>query len=727
MTTLYFKTIFESSNNVTPNFVQLAQPNSVNFHYYVTTAEIESHLKKKKKSSPGIDNISSPMVLANIEATQLLLNMCLLTNRIPDAWRMCKTVLIPKKVSSRPEDQRPITITSILYRTLTGIIARRLQRMISLSSYQKGFIPSDGIHQAITMVRSLHRRQKKIASIDIQKAFDNVPFDAIFAAAKAHGIDQVGLDFIHDIYRDGQTRIYINGAKSAPIKFLKGVKQGDPLSPILFNLVIDQLLHTLSTANKGIKLGTHFLAAIGYADDMILFGKSTTELSSLLATAVSFLNSIGLDLNVRKCFATVPGVAIDGNILEVKRVFKYLGAVIDCDNSARFSIEEFEQRIALLDHARLRGNQKLCLLRFHLLPAVLHRLVHEKSIARWLELMDTISRNHVRRWLHLPSKTSTAFFHLSNKYGGLGIMQLRYAVPSIASARLTRIQNSPTWFLVQLTKSEWYRKELSRVTSLCPVGSNQDRLLNDMAKHNPGHLNFLIGGSKLLNRHLSGRGQVVGGNFNKFVSLRSQDGGWSRARQTNPCRHQCGTDESLYHVLNDCRAMRTQYGARHDQIMHYLANQLRSKGLTVYVEKRFVSSDGRHLIPDLIAHDHRSGKAYIMDVGISFELVRESLNRTDLIKRHKYNDIRSEVGSFLARRLHATSSVECYGLVFGSRGSIAPVTLNILTGFGLSLGAIEKAMSKTVYSSYDILRQFRTTSTEQPSSTDATNLLLRSL
>src|SRR5699024_5033358 len=141
-------------------------------------------------------------------------------------------------------------------------------------------------------------------------------------------------------------------------------------------------------------------------------------------------------------------------------------------------------------------NQKLFLLRFHLLPAVLHRLVHEKSLCRWLESMDTVSRNHVKRWLHLSSKTSTAYFHLSNKFGGLGIPQLRYSVPTLASARLSRLQDSSTWFLQHLSTSHWFKKELDRVTSLRPIGSNQDRLLNDMAKHNPGHFNFLIGGSK---------------------------------------------------------------------------------------------------------------------------------------------------------------------------------------------------------------------------------------
>lgn len=171
----------------------------------------------------------------------------------PSLWKRNETILIPKKQSGLDDasNWRPITLSVMFVRLLHKILAARLSKSINLNLRQKSFIPVEGCAENILLLDTMIQRARKqhknlnIVGIDLSKAFDTVPVHSIRRALLRHNVDQKVIDYIIDTYSDATTNVSCGPNVVKNVKISRGVKQGDPLSPILFNLVLDELLDSL--------------------------------------------------------------------------------------------------------------------------------------------------------------------------------------------------------------------------------------------------------------------------------------------------------------------------------------------------------------------------------------------------------------------------------------------------------------------------------------------------
>ncbi|KRY07320.1 Retrovirus-related Pol polyprotein from type-1 retrotransposable element [Trichinella patagoniensis] len=156
----------------------------------------------------------------------------------PGLWRMdCQTTLIPKTDDPRPdaEDYRPITIVSCVYRLFSKIVTRQLEDSLSLNLHQKA-------------LREAHKRGKElnIVSRDLAKAFDTINHSSIDRALCMQGLDVDSRNFTAQMVTGSSTVIKGDGgALSNRIEINQGVRQGDPISPLLFNSVMVELIECL--------------------------------------------------------------------------------------------------------------------------------------------------------------------------------------------------------------------------------------------------------------------------------------------------------------------------------------------------------------------------------------------------------------------------------------------------------------------------------------------------
>jgi len=104
-----------------------------------------------------------------------------------------------------------------------------------------------------------------------------VSHSSITTAMRGVGLDPRFVEYIRGTYRRSETVLHISGQCSRGIQPRCGVRQGDPLSPLLFNLVVDSGLRAIPDA-VGYTLGHTVVKAIAFADDVILLAETPAGL-----------------------------------------------------------------------------------------------------------------------------------------------------------------------------------------------------------------------------------------------------------------------------------------------------------------------------------------------------------------------------------------------------------------------------------------------------------------
>ncbi|KAL1476953.1 hypothetical protein MTO96_036115 [Rhipicephalus appendiculatus] len=260
-------------------------------------------------SAPGSDGLTvrdprkiPPDVLA------LITNNWLTHHHFPDDLRISRTVFIPKcSNASSPSELRPITISSVLVRLFSRLLLARLQSHYFFHPLQSGFSADRAAQSNLLLLQGLMKHAKRhnrcnffAASLDLRKAFDSVSHAALLTSLREGGAHEDYIMAIIDMY-SAQSTVYSFRGQSDGLRVYvqHGIKQGDPLSPFLFNLTLDPLMHSLNTSGFGYQIQGRTVSALAYADDLILVA-STQELSRNLEAAQQHFSKIGLTLNPHK-------------------------------------------------------------------------------------------------------------------------------------------------------------------------------------------------------------------------------------------------------------------------------------------------------------------------------------------------------------------------------------------------------------------------------------------
>ncbi|GKC06378.1 RNA-directed DNA polymerase, eukaryota [Tanacetum coccineum] len=201
--------------------------------------------------------------------------------------------LIPKVQDPKfVNDYRPISLIGSLYKVVTKILATRLSFIISdlISDVQTAFLPNRQILDGPFIINELlswckHKKQQTMVfKVDFAKTYDSIRWDYLDDLLQAFGFGSRWRSWINGSLSSGKASILINGSPTFEFQFHCGLKQGDPLAPYLFILIMESLHLSFSRIVeagifKGIKIDNSVtISHLFYADDAM----SKEDLSHLL-------------------------------------------------------------------------------------------------------------------------------------------------------------------------------------------------------------------------------------------------------------------------------------------------------------------------------------------------------------------------------------------------------------------------------------------------------------
>lgn len=149
------------------------------------------------------------------------------------------------------------SFAKLVTKILANRLASKLNMMVSpnYSAFIKGRFIQDNFMLVQQTSRLLHQQNKAnlLLKLDITKAFDSVSWPFLIEVMKKLGFGQIWRDLVCGLLATSFTRILLNGLPGRHIKHRRGLRQGDPLSPMLFILVMNVLVYMFSKAeNEGL-------------------------------------------------------------------------------------------------------------------------------------------------------------------------------------------------------------------------------------------------------------------------------------------------------------------------------------------------------------------------------------------------------------------------------------------------------------------------------------------
>ncbi|GJW07864.1 RNA-directed DNA polymerase, eukaryota, reverse transcriptase zinc-binding domain protein [Tanacetum coccineum] len=277
--------------------------------------------------------------------------------------------LIPKIPNANlVKDFRPISLIGSLYKIIAKVLANRLAGKLGdlVNEVQSAFIADrqilDGPFILDELIQWCKRKkyQSIVFKVDFEKACDEVRLDFLDDILRKFGFGDKWCNWIQSCLRSSRGSIILNRSPTKEFQFFKGLKQGDPLSPFLFILVMKSLHIAFQRVEeagmfKGIKLGNSTsISHLFYADDAVFVGQwCESNINTLVSVLECFNKASGLKINMSKSKLMglhvdnekIKGAVLKLGCLSFKTPFSYLGSTVGGSMSRTQAWVDVVQRV----------------------------------------------------------------------------------------------------------------------------------------------------------------------------------------------------------------------------------------------------------------------------------------------------------------------------------------------------------------------------------------------
>ena len=690
----------------------------------ITPREVRNALLATKAlTAAGPDGVAAYKVKASAgDGTLLatLFNVWLIEQRIPDSLKEARSILLPKGKTDLHllGNWRPLTIGSILARIYTKILAKRLTSKVPLNPMQRGFIPAPGVSENILLLDRIIRLAKKtkgqlsVAFLDLAKAFDTVSHDLVQKGLERFNVPTKMLNIVQDMYTNVSTSFTLKTGTTNNINIKSGVKQGDPLSPILFDIAMDPLFCLLKSEGVPWNIGATEVVAMGYADDTAVLSKTPAGMRKNLELVQTFCTNVGLRLNVKKSF--VFHIKATGKTFTVNNIEPFIinGEKIpwiNPDESTKYlgkqfgpwqgmKIPELQEQLKTwatrIRTALLKPEQKVEIYRSTVIPRLVATLAHTKAgKTTKLRALDDQIRKEVTDILHLPEQITTHLFYTQMRRGGLGLLQLESQVPRGNNKAYREMLNSKNLYVRKLATTLGLEQLIDTSVSVKNLHHIEWAKQKTQGK-----------GAQLFAREAHSNSWLKGtlfrsGEYITALKLRTNTYPTreclSRGGDGNNsvlCRRCNLALETIGHISGSCHLLKRPRIKRHESICKILAQKAATKGWVCHWEPSLRNPDGEMLRPDLIFV--RGNHVVLVDPTVVMDTKLSALSKANTDKVRKYECLKPQFKNFVSTEVDSSTVImDVFGLPIGARGAWFTPNNLILRTLGLHRASTIKALT----------------------------------
>ena len=569
---------------------------------------------------------------------------------------------------------------------------------------QKAFMPTvpgrtEHHLKLLSILAEAHSNHKSVAVcwLDLANAYGSVHHSLIDFSLRHYHAPPQFLTTVQALYTGLNAKVITAEWETPLIPLQKGVYQGDPLSVVIFNTVMNTLLDTISLR---IDLGYQFsnsprqVNILQYADDTCLVANSPASCQYLLDTTSDWLQWSGMAAKVPKCqclsmqgssgrladpHLTLNGVPIPFS----SRAIRFLGMQVQVPKNhtaAREAIlTRLQEMLVAIDQTPLTRKQKLLLYSGGVCPRLTWPLLIQEFPSTWMDRhVDSLVTVYLKRWSGLGKSANTALLYLPRSLGGLNLPSLSTLHKRLQVSRQCQLltsRDSCVRFLADRglkCELSLARKKFRPATEardamkISPGGSRKSLVKTAKAavteEVNSSHLDCL--------QNLERQGQLSRCTSPSCAPI------WSRVVQAlpeeqlkfainaavdvlphnanlyfwkkrkDPSCPLCHENQTLLHILNNCCVARDarRYNLRHDSILSVITEAVRrnippTSTLTTDISDSYnfplhiVSTDLR---PDLVWWDEAHKSLILAELTVCFESNFEEAAQR---KSAKYTDL----------------------------------------------------------------------------------------
>lgn len=300
--------------------------------YLEATTEIPYHEVLDTINKAPINKATGPSTISNeilkklptqgIKFLTAIFNACLELRKIPQKWRNSLVWPISKKTQYKGDlsQTRPITLIDHTRKILTKILTERLSKILLRHNilapqnnvalpHTSTMIPIQQLNHIMEDAQS-YNREFWILLQDMSKAYDTVHLPLLNKALNRIHVPLQLRELLINIFSDRKNQVITSIGKTQQYEVLDGIDQGETLSPILWRIYYDPLIHRIATQIKGYQMTTqipyqpttltHNTSVIAFMDDTAWVALNKQEMEAITKLATSFYKMANIRVNPEK-------------------------------------------------------------------------------------------------------------------------------------------------------------------------------------------------------------------------------------------------------------------------------------------------------------------------------------------------------------------------------------------------------------------------------------------